>query len=78
MVEAQKLLEQDRQNCLGARKNILESLPPNDIAFFSDEAHFHLFGRVNKQNFRYCSANNPQPVHEQVNRWTMNIFMASS
>jgi len=31
----------------------------------SDEAHFHLSGFVNKQNFRYWSAINPRELHER-------------
>ena len=31
----------------------------------SDEAHFHLSGFVNKQNFRYWSATNPIEFHER-------------
>lgn len=31
----------------------------------SDEAHFHLDGFVNKQNCRYCAAENPQSFHER-------------
>ena len=30
----------------------------------SDEAHFHLHGTVNKQNFRYWSAANPHELHQ--------------
>ncbi|GBN05921.1 hypothetical protein AVEN_261888-1 [Araneus ventricosus] len=30
-----------------------------------DGAHFHSPGCVNKQNFRYCSPNNPKQIHEQ-------------
>lgn len=33
--------------------------------WMSDEAHFHLSGYVNKQNFRYWSAVNPQELHER-------------
>jgi hypothetical protein len=31
----------------------------------SDEAHFHLSGCVNKQNFRYWAENNPRQLHER-------------
>jgi hypothetical protein len=31
----------------------------------SDEAHFHLSGFVNKQNFRYWSATNTMELHER-------------
>ncbi|KAJ4449309.1 hypothetical protein ANN_00707 [Periplaneta americana] len=31
----------------------------------SDEAHFHLSGYVNKQNFRYWSPTNPYEMHEE-------------
>ena len=31
----------------------------------SDEAHFHLSGFVNKQNFHYWSATNPTELHER-------------
>ncbi|PNF30633.1 hypothetical protein B7P43_G06195, partial [Cryptotermes secundus] len=32
---------------------------------FSDEAHFHLSGFVNKQNVRYWSATNPKEIYER-------------
>ena len=38
----------------------------------SDEAHFHLSGFVNKQNFRYCSTTNlhERPLHtSKVTVW---------
>ena len=36
---------------------------PNKF-LMSDEAHFHLHGIVNKQNFRYRSAANPHELHQ--------------
>ncbi|XP_046683513.1 uncharacterized protein LOC124369534 [Homalodisca vitripennis] len=35
------------------------------IVMMSDEAHFHLDGYVNKQNFRYWSPTNPEELHER-------------
>lgn len=39
----------------------------NQINFLlmSDEAHFHLSGYVNKQNFRYWAEENPHQLHEK-------------
>ena len=37
---------------------------PEFVILTVDEADFHLNGSVNKQNFRYWSAVNPQQVHE--------------
>ena len=37
-----------------------------DVVFFSDEAHFHLSGTVNKQNFRYWSEGNPRELHQRA------------
>jgi len=35
------------------------------IIMMSDEAHFHLNGSVNKQNFQYWAPQNPHEVHER-------------
>jgi len=37
---------------------------PELVILTSDEAHFHLNGRVSKQNFRCWSTINPQQLHE--------------
>ena len=48
---------------------MLERINENDHLlhnlWMSDEAHFHLSGYVNKQNFRYWSDNNPRRLHER-------------
>ena len=36
-----------------------------DVLLMSDEANFHVFGFVNKQNFRYWSSLNPRNLHKQ-------------
>lgn len=38
---------------------------PNAILSMSDEAHFHLNGSVNKQNFCHWAPPNPCDVHEK-------------
>ncbi|KAL1488966.1 hypothetical protein ABEB36_014749 [Hypothenemus hampei] len=51
-----------------ARETACESLldmPHDALVFFSDEAHFHLSGCVNKQNMRYWSPDNPRQLHEK-------------
>ena len=53
----------------GNRKNlcqrILLQILPITTFFCNDEAHFHLSGTVNKQNFRYWATNNPRRLHER-------------
>lgn len=56
--------ERDRNNRVAACEEMLENLP-QEAVFFSDEAHFYLSGCVNKQNFRYWSADNPRVIHEK-------------
>lgn len=46
-----------------AMLQILED-EPNAILIMSDEAHFHLNGVVNRQNFRYWACENPRTLHE--------------
>ena len=54
MAAVQQLTERD----FNARQTACESLegvPPDALVFFSDKAHFHISGCVNKQNMRYWS-----------------------
>lgn len=36
-----------------------------NIAWFTDEAWFHLLGYVNSQNMQIWGSNNPSAIHEQ-------------
>lgn len=65
MVVVQELLPRDFHNRVTACETLLEDLPHDALVFFSDEAHFHLSGCVNKQNMRYWSDNNPRELHER-------------
>jgi len=55
---AQKLKGSDFENRTKLCCDLL-NIRVTDV-FFSDEAHFHLSGTVNKQNFRYWSESNPR------------------
>lgn len=43
---------------------VAENPDATDFLLMSDEAHFHLSGFVNKQNFRYWATENPQHLHK--------------
>jgi hypothetical protein len=51
----QSLDEKDHENRLIFAIEIMERFTSLNNIIFSDEAHFHLEGVVNKQNFRYWS-----------------------
>jgi len=53
MAVVQELTQQDWINRAEACQHLIERLPDDAIVFFSDEAHFHISGCVNKQNMRY-------------------------
>ena len=46
-------------------EDILQHVPPTSVLWCSDEAHFHLSGTVNKQNFWYWAQNNPRDLHQR-------------
>lgn len=46
-------------------RDLLRNVPQTCALLFSDEAHFHLSGTVNKQNFWYWSQQNPQELHQR-------------
>ncbi|XP_066969142.1 uncharacterized protein [Macrobrachium rosenbergii] len=65
MMMAQELNQADFANCQNLCENMLENIVPEAAFFSSDEAHFHLCGAVNKQNFRYWAEHNPQIIQER-------------
>ena len=50
---AQELMERDHETDVACCKDILENVPANAVSITINEAHFHRFGSVNKQNFCY-------------------------
>ena len=75
MIVVHELQMRDYQNRKVCCSEMLRSVAENENILTSDEAHFHLSGFVNKQNFRYWADENPQnliekPLHsERVTVW---------
>jgi len=46
-------------------QEMLNRIQARSTFFSSGEAHFHLSGAVNKQNFRYWAENNSKQIHER-------------
>lgn len=44
---------------------MLNRIPEQSTFFSSDEAHFHVSGSVNKQNFCYWAEDNPRELHQR-------------
>lgn len=63
MMLAQELSERDFETRRALCLEIQQHVPREAVVMFSDEAHFHLCGSVNKQNFRYWAENNPHQLH---------------
>jgi hypothetical protein len=61
----QELSERDFNSRRNACEALLENVPEDAIVFFSDEAHFHLSGCVNKHNMRYWADTNPRELHQR-------------
>ena len=65
MAVLQQFTERDFNARQTACEPLLEDQPTDALVFFSDEAHFHISGCVNKLNMRYWSGNNPRELHEK-------------
>ena len=48
-----------------------------NLIFFSDEAHCHLSGHINKQNMRYCSQAHPhEHTHQPLSQEKVTVWCA--
>ena len=67
IMTVQQLNPGDYQQHLSFRQTMLYMLEENEnlTLIMSDEAHFHLNGTVNKQNFRYWASENPHELHQR-------------
>lgn len=65
MAIVQQLKPNDYANRRAFAEQMIDLMTDEKIFMMSDEAHFHLDGYVNKQNFRYWSITNPEELHER-------------
>jgi hypothetical protein len=65
MVVVQELSNCDIANHSMVAEHLIEILSNDVIILMTDEAHFHLSGCVNKQNFQYWAEENPQQFHQR-------------
>ncbi|CAH1989820.1 unnamed protein product [Acanthoscelides obtectus] len=61
----QELKDNDAIQRLNFANEMLNRFSSLNNVLFSDEAHFHLNGHVNKQNCRYWSPENPRRKHQK-------------
>jgi len=67
IVNVQELSDRDTANCRVSSEQLLEMLDEDGVintVLMTNEAHFHLSGYVNKQNYRYWAPENPQELHQ--------------
>jgi hypothetical protein len=62
---AQELSERDCETRTTSCWGLLQNVPSTAVLLFMDDAHFHLSGTVNKQNFQYWSNNNPRELRQR-------------
>lgn len=75
----QKLKPQDVVDRLNFLNQAIERFSTFNNILFSDEAHFHFNGHVNKQNCRYLGETNPKYKHEKpLHSLKVNVWAAMS
>jgi hypothetical protein len=65
MVVVQELSDRDIANRSTVAEHLVGILSDYVIISKTNEAHFHLSGCVNKQNFRCWPEDNPQQLHQR-------------
>jgi hypothetical protein len=64
MVVVQELSDRDMANRSTAVEHLAGILSDDVIILMAGEAHFHLSGSVNKQDFHYWGEEDPQQLHQ--------------